>query len=55
MDASGIEFEGDCRRVRKVYMKKIDKLILKSFIGPFLLTFVVVVFILLTQTLIKVF
>jgi lipopolysaccharide export system permease protein len=36
-------------------MKKIDKLILKSFIGPFFLTFVVVVFILLTQTLIKYF
>lgn len=36
-------------------MKKLDKLILKSFTGPFLLTFVVVVFILLTQTLIKYF
>jgi lipopolysaccharide export system permease protein len=36
-------------------MKKIDKLILKSFIGPFLLTFVVVVFILLSVTLIKYF
>jgi lipopolysaccharide export system permease protein len=36
-------------------MKKIDKLILKSFLGPFFLTFVVVVFILLTQTLIKYF
>ena len=29
-------------------MKKIDKLIIKAFIGPFILTFVVVVFILLT-------
>jgi lipopolysaccharide export system permease protein len=36
-------------------MKKLDKLILKAFIGPFLLTFVVVVFILLTQTMIKYF
>ncbi|MEM9855854.1 MAG: LptF/LptG family permease [Bacteroidota bacterium] len=30
-------------------MKKIDKLILSSFIGPFFLTFLIVVFILLTQ------
>ncbi|MEM6841132.1 MAG: LptF/LptG family permease [Bacteroidota bacterium] len=36
-------------------MKKIDKLIIKSFIGPFLLTFVVVVFILLTQYMLKYF
>lgn len=36
-------------------MKKLDKLILKSFIGPFLLTFVVVVFILLTQYMMKYF
>lgn len=36
-------------------MKKIDKLILKSFVGPFFLTFFVVVFILLTQTMIKYF
>jgi lipopolysaccharide export system permease protein len=36
-------------------MKKLDKLILKSFIGPFILTFAVVVFILLTQTMIKYF
>jgi lipopolysaccharide export system permease protein len=36
-------------------MKKIDKLILKSFLGPFFLTFVVVVFILLSQTMIKYF
>ncbi len=36
-------------------MKKLDKLILKSFLGPFLLTFVVVVFILLSQTMIKYF
>ncbi|SMG15344.1 lipopolysaccharide export system permease protein [Marivirga sericea] len=36
-------------------MKKIDKLILKSFIGPFLITFFVVVFILLTQYMLKYF
>lgn len=36
-------------------MKKLDKLIIKSFIGPFLLTFVVVVFILLTQYMLKYF
>lgn len=36
-------------------MKKLDKLILKSFAGPFILTFVVVVFILLSQTMIKYF
>jgi len=36
-------------------MKKLDKLILKSFLGPFLLTLVVVVFILLTQTMLKYF
>ena len=36
-------------------MKKIDKLILRSFIGPFILTFAVVVFILLTQHMIKYF
>lgn len=36
-------------------MKKIDKLILSSFLGPFLLTFLVVVFILLTQHMIKYF
>jgi len=29
-------------------MKKIDKLIIKAFVGPFMLTFAVVVFILLT-------
>lgn len=34
-------------------MKKLDKLILKSFIGPFLLTFAVVEFILLTQYMLK--
>ena len=55
MDTSGIEFEGNRGRVSLAYMKKIDKLILKSFLGPFFLTFVVVVFILLTQTLIKYF
>ncbi|WP_375415983.1 LptF/LptG family permease [uncultured Hymenobacter sp.] len=34
-------------------MKKLDKLILRAFAGPFLLTFAVVQFILLTQTLLK--
>ncbi len=36
-------------------MKKIDKFILSSFIGPFILTFLVVVFILLTQHMLKYF
>lgn len=36
-------------------MKKIDKLILSSFMGPFILTFLVVVFILLTQHMLKYF
>ena len=36
-------------------MKKLDKLIIKTFIGPFILTFVVVVFILLTQYMLKYF
>lgn len=36
-------------------MKKIDKLILNSFIGPFILTFMVVVFILLLQHMLKYF
>lgn len=36
-------------------MKKIDKLILTSFIGPFVLTFLVVVFILLLQHMLKYF
>ncbi|MCK6617934.1 MAG: LptF/LptG family permease [Cyclobacteriaceae bacterium] len=36
-------------------MKKLDKLILTSFIGPFTLTFLVVVFILLTQHMLKYF
>ena len=36
-------------------MKKIDKLILGSFIGPFILTFLVVVFILLLQHMLKYF
>src|SRR3954469_130277 len=36
-------------------MKKIDKLILGSFIGPFVLTFLVVVFILLLQHMLKYF
>ncbi len=36
-------------------MKKLDKLILKSFFGPFFLTFLVVVFILLTQYMLKYF
>ena len=34
-------------------MKKLDKLILKAFAGPFLLTFAVVEFILLTQYMLK--
>ena len=34
-------------------IKKLDKLVLKAFAGPFLLTFAVVQFILLTQTLLK--
>lgn len=36
-------------------MKKIDKLIISSFLGPFVLTFLVVVFILLTQHMLKYF
>ncbi len=36
-------------------MKKLDKFIIKSFLGPFVLTFVVVVFILLTQYMLKYF
>ncbi|GAB3343355.1 hypothetical protein GCM10027429_33840 [Marivirga atlantica] len=36
-------------------MKKLDKLVLRSFIGPFLITFFVVVFILLTQYMLKYF
>lgn len=36
-------------------MKKLDKLILSSFIGPFIMTFLVVVFILLTQHMLKYF
>jgi lipopolysaccharide export system permease protein len=36
-------------------MKKIDKLVLRSFIGPFILTFLVVVFILLMQHMLKYF
>ncbi len=36
-------------------MRKIDKLILSSFIGPFILTFLVVVFILLLQHMLKYF
>jgi lipopolysaccharide export system permease protein len=36
-------------------MKKIDKLVLSAFIGPFILTFLVVVFILLTQHMLKYF
>ncbi len=36
-------------------MKKLDKLILTSFVGPFILTFLVVVFILLTQHMLKYF
>jgi lipopolysaccharide export system permease protein len=36
-------------------MKKIDKLVLKAFVGPFILTFLVVVFILLMQHMLKYF
>jgi lipopolysaccharide export system permease protein len=36
-------------------IKKLDKLILKAFFGPFILTFLVVVFILLTQFILKYF
>ncbi len=36
-------------------MKKLDKLIIKTFIGPFVLTFIVVVFILLLQYMLKYF
>lgn len=36
-------------------IKKLDKLLLKSFVGPFILTFTVAVFILLTQFLLKYF
>ncbi len=36
-------------------MKKIDKLVLSSFLGPFVLTFLVVVFILLLQNMLKYF
>lgn len=36
-------------------MRKIDKLIIKSFVGPFILTFLVVVFILLLQHMLKYF
>lgn len=36
-------------------IKKLDKLVLKAFFAPFVLTFVVVVFILLTQTMLKYF
>ena len=36
-------------------MKKLDKLILSSFLGPFVLTFFVVVFVLLTQHMLKYF
>lgn len=36
-------------------MRKIDKLVIKSFVGPFILTFLVVVFILLLQHMLKYF
>jgi lipopolysaccharide export system permease protein len=36
-------------------MRKIDKLVLKAFLGPFTMTFLVVVFILLTQHMLKYF
>lgn len=41
--------------VKKIGMKKIDKLLITSFIGPFLLTFIIVVFILLTVYMLKYF
>ena len=41
--------------LRPLRMKKIDKLILSTFLGPFILTFLVVVFILLTQHMLKYF
>lgn len=44
-----------CLHLRIQHMKKIDKLIISSFIGPFILTFLVVVFILLTQHMLKYF
>ena len=43
------------RKTQAEIVKKIDKLILTSFIGPFIMTFLVVVFILLTQHMLKYF
>lgn len=43
------------RILDKLALKKLDKLILKSFLGPFFLTFVIVVFILLMQYMLKYF
>jgi lipopolysaccharide export system permease protein len=42
-------------RAKHGCLKKIDKLILSSFAGPFIMTFLVVVFILLTQHMLKYF
>jgi len=36
-------------------IKKVDKLVLGAFLGPFVITFLVVVFILLTQHMLKYF
>ncbi len=40
---------------RLPFIKKVDKLILKAFVGPFLITFLVVVFILLVQMMLRYF
>ena len=39
----------------RTFMKKIHKLVLNAFLGPFMLTYAVVVFIFVTQTLVKYF
>lgn len=44
---------GNYNRFTSSMLKKLDKLILKAFAGPFVLTFAVVQFILLTHTLLK--
>lgn len=49
----GFIFESVTGLVRS--MKKLDKLVLSAFLGPFLMTFLVVVFILLTQHMLKYF
>jgi len=50
-----VTFEGIIDIRDYPFMKKLDKLILGSFIGPFLLTFIVVDFILLTVNMLKYF